>query len=33
MLEYKVFDKIVVTKHICQNGFVPDCEMWFFHNK
>jgi hypothetical protein len=31
--EHKVFDKIVVTKHICRNGFMSDYEMWVFHGK
>jgi hypothetical protein len=29
----KSFDKIAMTKHICQNGFAPDYEIWVFQDE
>jgi hypothetical protein len=29
----KLFDKITVTKHLCQNDFMPDYEIWVFHGE
>jgi hypothetical protein len=27
----RCFEKLIVTKHLCQNGFVPNYETWVFH--
>jgi hypothetical protein len=29
----RCFDKVILTKHLVQNGFTSDYEMWVFHNE
>jgi hypothetical protein len=29
----KLFDKIIVTKYLCRNGFTSHYEIWVFHDK
>jgi hypothetical protein len=29
----RCFDNVILTKHLVQNDFTSDCEMWVFHNE
>jgi hypothetical protein len=29
----RCFDNVILTKHLVQNGFTADYEMWVFHNE
>jgi hypothetical protein len=29
----RCFDKVILTKHLVQNGFTSNYEMWVFHNE